>query len=137
MVHKVRKSGFTLFLCFLWKSLQIQSFQLRTVAMLRVVLVLLLEIAVSAFIVVPGRGFLCPFVDYSAKVMSSRLYMGEVYFDNNCEQRLKDENGRCPGESGYKAQVQAAKPEDSSFAAFQKAMALKKKSAADALKKGK
>ena len=103
--------------------------------MLRVVLVLLLAVAVSAFIVVPGRGFLCP--SRVSKVMSSRLYMGEVYFDNSCEQRLKDENGRCPGESGFKAQVQAAKPEDSSFAAFQKAMALKKKNAADALKKGK
>jgi len=105
--------------------------------MLRVVLVLLLAVAVSAFIVVPGRGFLSTQTVVSAKVMSSRLYMGEVYFDNSCEQRLKDENGRCPGESGFKAQVQAAKPEDSSFAAFQKAMALKKKNAADALKKGK
>lgn len=103
--------------------------------MLRVVLVLLLAVAVSAFIILPGRGFLSI---VSAKVTtSSRLYMGEVYFDNNCEQRLKDENGRCPGEAGFKAQVQAAKAEDSSFAAFQKAMALKKKNAADALKKGK
>ena len=50
-----------------------------------------------------------------------RLAMGEVYFENNCEDRLKDKNGRCPGMPGYQPTV----PEDSvpsgSFADFQKA----------------
>ena len=63
------------------------------------------------------------------------LSMGEVYFDNNCKPELKDKNGRCPGEMGFIPQVLPSKPEDSSFAAFQKAMAEKKKKAADALKK--
>lgn len=105
--------------------------------MLRTALFFLFAVAVSAFINAPG-GFLSRHAAVArARVADGRLFMGEVYFDNNCEQRLKDENGRCPGESGFKAQVQAAKPEDTSFAAFQKAMALKKKNAADALKKGK
>ena len=63
------------------------------------------------------------------------LSMGEVYFDNNCKPELKDKNGRCPGEMGFIPQVLPSKPEDSNFAAFQKAMAEKKKKAADALKK--
>ena len=66
---------------------------------------------------------------------ATALWMGEVYFDNNCEARLKDPNGRCPGEPGFQPVVPPAKAEDSSFAAFQKAMAEKKKKASDALKK--
>jgi len=62
----------------------------------------------------------------------SRLYMGEVYHDGqDCEQRLKDHNGRCPGHSGYVPQVvQNSTP--SNFADFQKAMAEKKRKASDA-----
>ena len=71
----------------------------------------------------------------AARTGATALWMGEVYFDNNCEARLKDPKGRCPGEPGYQQIVPPAKAEDSSFAAFQKAMAEKKKKASDALKK--
>jgi len=71
----------------------------------------------------------------AARTGATALWMGEVYFDNNCEARLKDPNGRCPGEPGYQQIVPPSKAEDSSFAAFQKAMAEKKKKASDALKK--
>lgn len=61
-----------------------------------------------------------------------RRYMGEVYHDGtDCEQRLKDHNGRCPGHSGYVPQV-VQNNTPSNFADFQKAMAEKKRKASDA-----
>ena len=61
-----------------------------------------------------------------------RRYMGEVYHDGtDCEQRLKDPKGRCPGHSGYVPQV-VQNNTPSNFADFQKAMAEKKRKASDA-----
>lgn len=74
------------------------------------------------------------FVPSSPRLTTTKLF-GEVYFDGSCEDRLKDENGRCPGQPGFKPQVLEPKYDD--FAAFQAAMKAKKLAAADALKKNK
>jgi len=74
------------------------------------------------------------FAAKKSTLASSTRVFGEVYFDNNCEARLKDKNGRCPGESGFVPQVVETNT-PSSFKEFQAAMAAKKRAAADALKK--
>jgi len=59
---------------------------------------------------------------------------GDVFFDNSCEDRLKDQAGRCPGQAGFIPQIVPVKEEYKdfkSFAAAQKA----KKEAAEAAKK--
>lgn len=63
---------------------------------------------------------------------ATSLRMGEVYYDNNCDARLKDKNERCPGMPGYQPTVPVDSVPSNSFADFQKAMAEKKRAAKDA-----
>jgi len=91
-------------------------------AALRVLCVLVLATFASAFL---SRSI----------VRTSTRLNGEVYFDNNCPDNLRDKNSRCPGNAGYTPTTPPPKDEDKDFKAFQAAMIAKKKAAADALKK--
>lgn len=55
----------------------------------------------------------------SARVKTS--LNGDVYTDNNCDAKLKDANGRCPGMPGFQPKVMPLKQEQQDFKSFQAA----------------
>lgn len=82
---------------------------------------LLLFAAAQAFLVAPA-----------ALRTATMARMGEVYYENNCEARLRDKNDRCPGMPGYQPTTPVDSVPSGNFAEFQKAMADKKRAAKDA-----
>ena len=57
----------------------------------------MLRLLLIAILVTIGAGFLSSRL--STRVSTS--LNGDVFFDNSCEDRLKDVNGRCPGDSKH------------------------------------
>lgn len=55
----------------------------------------------------------------SARVKTS--LNGDVFMDNNCDAKLKDDNGRCPGMPGFSPKVMPLKQEQQDFKSFQAA----------------
>jgi len=46
---------------------------------------------------------------------------GDVFFDNNCDDKLKDPMGRCPGMPGFQPKVMPLKKDQKDFKSFQAA----------------
>jgi len=60
---------------------------------------------------------------------------GDVFYDNSCEDRLKDPNGRCPGEPGFQPKIVPLKKDQKDFKSFQAAQKAKKEAEEAAKKK--